>query len=167
MSQVEQIQVTLGLIDENSFSQHIDATGETVTGKQVYLQLRKNNCWKNDHDGKYLSVQFNSVDFQFRPGDVMTVGETVARHLLRNSAICVGGDSLNGPMVPFLTVIKRRELNKAEKAGITPTTCPICFEDQKSFPALTRHLGKERKLHPELFKEEARDWDEKAEEQPA
>src|SRR5581483_8286585 len=119
----------------------------------------KNKCWKNDHEGKYISVQFNSIDFQFRPGTQVVVGETVARCLLRNSSICIGSDSLNGPVVPFLRVIEKRELNKAEKAGITPTTCPICFEDQKTFPALTRHLGKERKLHPELFKEEGRDWE--------
>lgn len=166
MSQIDPIQVRLGLIDEN-FSRHIDSTGETVTGKEVLAQLRKNNCWKNDHEGKYISVQFGAVDFMFRPGTYITVGENVARCLMNSAAICVGGDSLNGPIVPFLQVLEKRELNKSERSGVTATTCGICGVDQKTFPALTRHLGKEKKLHPELFKEETRDWDEEKEEAKA
>lgn len=166
MSQIEQIQIKIGLIDEN-FAKHIDSTGETVTGKDVLSQLRKNNCWKNDHEGKYVSVQVNQTEFMFRPGTYVVVGETVARCLLNSSGICVGGDSLNGPIVPFLQVLERRELNKMEKAGITQTTCVICGVEQKSLAALHRHMGKEKKLHPELFKEDARDWDEETEEAKA
>lgn len=158
MSQVEPIQVTLGLVDEN-FKIEISETGETVTGKDILKQLAKSNQWKNDHAGKYLPVQFNALEFQFRPGTSVTVGESVAHSLLRSSALIVGGDQLNGPMVPFLVVLGKRELNAIERVGHSPTTCPICFEDQKTFPALARHMGKEKKLHPELFKEEARDWE--------
>lgn len=160
MSVIDPIQVTLGLVDE-SFSTQIDSTGEIVTGKDVLKQLMKNNAWKNDHEGKYVSVQYDAQEFMFRPGTTITVGKQVARNLVRNSGVCVGGDSLNGPVIPFLRVVQERELNKAERIGVTPTTCGICGVDQKTFPALTRHLGDERKAHPELFKEEKREWDEK------
>lgn len=159
MSQIEQIQVKLGLVDKD-FSVHLDATGETVSGADVLAQLRKNNCWKNDHEGKYVSVQFDSREFMFRPDTYVIVGETVAKCLIRNSVICIGGDQLNGPMVPFLKVLEKREINQSERTAKTATTCPICFEEQGSFPALTRHMGKEKKLHPELFVEEKRDWSE-------
>lgn len=161
MSVIDPIQVTLGLIDEN-FSLSIDSTGEIITGKDVLAQLRKNNAWKNDHEGKYVSLQFDAQEFMFRPGTSITVGKNVARNLIRNSGVCVGGDSLNGPIVPFVQILEERELNRADKT-VTPTTCGICGVDQKTFPALTRHLGDERKAHPELFKEEKREWDEKKE----
>lgn len=162
MSQIEQIQVTLGLVDKD-FTKTIDETGEVITGTDILKQLSTNHQWKHDHEGKYASVQFNGNEFQFRPGEIMRVGETVAKHLLRGSSICIGPDSLNGPMLPFLKVIEKRALSHAEKAGVTPTTCGICGVDQKTFPRLQRHIGEEKKAHPELFKEDKRDWDEKEE----
>jgi hypothetical protein len=139
-----------------------EETGATVTGKEVLKQMKTNNVWKNDTKGKYASIQFDAFEYQFREGETITVPETVARALRKNSIICVGSDKLNGPLVPFVEVVEKFELGEpTAPVAKTPTTCPICGEDQKTFPALTRHLGQERKKHPELFEEEKKgtQWD--------
>jgi len=136
-------------------------TGVTVSGKEILKQMKTNNVWKLDHVGRYCGLQFDGQEFRFREGEITTVPATIASHLRRASSIIVGSDKLNGPILPYLEVVDSFEMTEPKKAPITttPTTCPICGEDQKTFPALTRHLGKERKLHPELFKEEKTDWD--------
>lgn len=161
---IEATQVRIGIIDpaKEIFNSE---TGMSVSGKDVIKQLKINNVWKNDLDGRYAMVQYDGQTFNFREGQTLTVPESVARCLRRSSVICVGSDKLNGPMIPFLEVKEKLEmaLPTAEKKT-TPTTCPICGEDQKTFPALTRHLGQERKKHPELFEEEKSktDWDGKS-----
>lgn len=144
-----------------------EETGETVSGKDILRQMKLNNVWKNDAIGKYAGIQFDAFEYQFRDGQTITVPETTARALRKGSIICVGTDKLNGPLIPFLEVVERFELGETKPAEPvhTPTTCPICHEDQLTFPALTRHLGQERKKHPELFEEKEKapatktDWD--------
>ena len=137
-------------------------TGAVVSGKEILKQMKTNNVWRLDQKGRYAGLQYDGQTFMFREGEIMAVPEVIAHHLRRSSAICVGSDKLNGPLIPFIEVVDQFDLTEPVKSAHTPTTCPICFEDQKTFPALTRHLGQERKLHPELFKEEAKsktDWE--------
>lgn len=138
-------------------------TGETVSGKDVLRQMKTNNVFKTDHDGKYVMLQYGGQTFKFREGQMLTVPETLAICLRKNSIICVGSDKLNGPMIPFLDIADSFELQAPDSTAISKpkpaTACPICGEDQKTFPALTRHLGQERKKHPELFAEEKTQWE--------
>ena len=155
--QLEQTQVKLKLVD-NKFNHFDSENGQTITGKDIRQQLNKNGVWKNDSKGKYIGVQFDGHEFMFRDGEIIVVGATIARALIRSSRIIVG-DQLTGAIVPFLEVVETYALGQASPSDRPATACPICGEDQKTFPALARHLGKERKLHPELFKEEKVDWD--------
>ena len=156
---MEARQVRLRLVDPNKEFPN-NETGQVVTGKEILKQMKTNNVWRIDHIGRYAGLQFDGQMFTFREGETTTVPETVARHLRRASAIVVGSDKLNGPLLPFLEVVDTFDMTEPTKTvAKTPTTCPICGEDQKTFPALTRHLGVERKKHPELFKEEKTDWE--------
>ena len=154
-------QVRLGLVDPEKEIYHTD-TGSTTTGKDIIKQLKINNIWRADQKGRYAALQYNAQTFKFREGETLTVPVTVANHLRRASAICGGADKLNGPIVPFLEVYDTFEMTEPQKAVKTATCCPICGEDQKTFPRLTRHLGEEKKKHPELFEEKPRDWDKDA-----
>jgi hypothetical protein len=155
---VESRQIRLRIVSpDKEFSN--PETGNTVTGKEILKQMKTNNVWKLDHVSKYAGLQFDGQEFRFREGEITTVPATVANHLRRASVIIVGSDKLNGPMIPFLEVVDSFEMTEPQKAATTPTTCPICGVDQKTFPALTRHLGQERKKHPELFQEEKTDWE--------
>ena len=159
---IEATQVRIGLIDPNKEIFNSE-TGTSVSGKDVLKQLKTNNVWKNDESGRYAMVQFDGQTFNFREGQSLVLPETVARFLRRSSVITVGSDKLNGPMIPFLEVKEKLEMSLSQK-NTTPTTCGICGVDQKTFPALTRHLAAERKKHPELFDEPKTDWDGKSSE---
>ena len=141
-------------------------TGLSVRGSEVIKQMKTNNVWRNDKNGRYAAVQYSGQTFKFREGMSVTVPASIAPFLRANSAIVVGSDKLNGPIIPFLDVTDTYELQEPTKAPTTPTTCGICGEDQKTFPALTRHLAVERKKHPELFEEDKEkkpiDWEGKA-----
>jgi hypothetical protein len=134
-------------------------TGMTVSGKDVIKQMKLNNIWRNDREGRYAAVQYAGQTFKFKEGESVTVPASIAGALRANSAICVGSDKLNGPIIPFLDIADKFELTEATPAAKSPTCCPICGVDQKTFPALTRHLGQERKNHPELFEEKKTDWE--------
>lgn len=155
---IESTQVRLRLISPTKevFNQE---TGDSVLGKEVIAQMKKNNVWKNDHKGRYAPIQFDSLEFQFREGETVTVSETIAKALIRGSVLCIGSDKLNGPLIPFIEVAEKYELGAPSEEKKSPTACPICGVDQKTFPALARHMGQEKKKHPELFVEEKTDWD--------
>ena len=130
-------------------------TGIVVTGKDILKQMKINNVWKFDHVGKYCEVQYDRRGYVFREGQTVTVSEHIGRRLRACSAIIVGNDSLNGPIVPFLEVCGEFSMVASEDAKPkTATSCPICGEDQNSFPGLSRHMALEKKKHPELFQEE-------------
>lgn len=154
---LEQTQVKLRLVDEQ-FSHFDDENGQTISGKDIHKQMNKNGVWKNDAKGKYVGIQFDGHEFVFRPGEIIVVGESIARSLRKSSHIIVG-HQLTGAIVPFLQVAETYSLGETDASNRPATACPICGVDQKTFPALTRHMGKERKLHPELFKEEGVDWE--------
>jgi hypothetical protein len=158
---LEQNQVKLRIV-QPTFRMTVDETGEYVTGKHILDQMKKNQVFKNDSRGKYVPILFDGREFDFREGETITVGETISNALRRMSTICVGGDKLNGPIVPFLEIVSVHSISEAEPEAKTPTTCPICGEDQKTFPRLTRHLGVERKNHPELFVDEEDKYEAKA-----
>lgn len=159
---VETSQVTLALVDDK-YEHEIPELDRVITGKEIHKQLIDNHLWKNDKDGKYVSLQFNAQEFQFRPartvdgrhvaGTQLTVGKTVAEALLASSIIIVGKkeDNLNNPAVRYLRVTDQNELGEAKTSG-SPTACSICGEDLKTFPRLTRHYEKHKKTHPDLFK---------------
>jgi hypothetical protein len=170
MQETSQVRLRIISPDKEIFN---DETGTSVSGKDVLKQLNINNVWKNDKKGKYIGIQFDAYEFVFREGETITVGATVARALRRNSIICVGSDKLNGPLVPFIEFAEEYELGApvaaTEAAQPKPATaCPICGEDQETFPALARHLAN-RKKHPELFEKETApktkvDWEGDSEE---
>lgn len=158
---IETTHVRIGLIDPNKEVFNAE-TGDTVSGKEVLKQMKTNNVWRNDHEGKYVGVMYAGQTFKFREGMTLTLPESLARALRVNSAIIVGGDKLNGPIIPFLEIKEKFELQDPSKSTAvtkSPTCCPICGEDQKTFPALTRHMGVEKKKHPELFEEKPTQWD--------
>lgn len=159
MQETSQVRLRIISPDKEIFNEE---TGQTVFGKDVLKQMKLNQVWKNDTKGKYAPIQFDAFEYSFREGETITVPATVGACLRRGSIICVGGDKLNGPLIPFIEIVERVELGvPTEPKKNSPTTCPICGEDQKTFPALTRHLGVERKKHPELFEEEKKgtQWD--------
>jgi hypothetical protein len=158
---IESTQVRIGLIDPTKEIFNSE-TGTAVSGKDVIKQLKINNVWRSDPNGRYAAVQYDGMTFKFRENETLTIPESVARSLRRASVITVGSDKLNGPMIPFLEVKEKLEMSIAAQGPKSPTACPICGEDQKTFPALTRHMGQERKKHPELFEEKATDWEGKS-----
>lgn len=159
MATIETTQVTLRLVQPDDT---VPTPDGDVRGDSIIKTLKQNKLMKNDDHGPYVSVMFDGVDFKFRPkrGDQVyskTVGPTVAAGLRRSSGIIVGNDKLTGPIAPFLIEIGRTDLmGAAEEDGrtVTPTTCPVCREDQKTLPRLARHLMKHYKDHPELVPSE-------------
>ena len=128
-----------------------DETGLTVKGSDIINQMRINNMWKNDKQGKYASAMYDGQTFKFRLGEEMVLPITVARHLRRMSAVCVGSDKLNGPLMPFLELGETYDPMRPVPTKVeSATTCPICHVEQESFPALMRHQMKE---HADLFNE--------------
>lgn len=160
--QVETQQVTLALVDEK-YSRYIPELDHTITGKDIHKQLVTNRVWKNDHEGKYVSVQFNAQEFQFRPATAtrprtqLTFGKTVADALLRSSAFLIGPreDALTNPGACFLCVVDSYEMGIEKKNPASATTCNLCGTDMKTFPRLTRHYDKHKKTNPELFEKTA------------
>ena len=159
---VETSQVTLALVDEK-YEHFIPELDQTITGKQIHKQLVDNRRWMNDKDGKYVSLQFDANEFQFRPArgvngqavkaSQFTVGKSVAEALLASSIIVVGDkkDFLNAPAVQFLRVVESHEMGVERPKVTSPTTCGICDKDMQTLPRLTRHYEKHKKTHPELF----------------
>lgn len=151
---MEALQARVRIVQpENStFNQE---TGETVTGQEILHQMRVNNVWRNDSKGKYAAVMYDGQGFKFRENEVTIVPVTVARHLRRMSAIVVGPDKLNGPLMPYLEIIDTYDMTQPQKVVVeapktTPTTCLVCGVDQESFPALMRHQMAD---HAEMFTE--------------
>jgi len=160
---IETSQVQLAIVSPDK-EFYVPETGQSLHGKDVIKQMTINRVWHNDKQGRFAMVQYAGQCFKFREGEAKTVPESIGSRLRANSAICVGTDKLNGPIVPFLEIVKRTEMSESVSTK-TPTTCPICGEDQLSFPKLTRHLAQERKKHPELFQEEKTEWE--ADEKPS
>lgn len=134
MSTVESAQVKLRLVHDSFVSE------EGVKGTEILKQLKQNKRISNDADGPYVAMQFDSHEFRFRPGKYVTVPKTAGRALLRESGIIIGS-ALTGPLVPFLEIFDEFQLGEQLEVEKKPATaCPICGEDQLSFPRLTRHL---------------------------
>lgn len=154
MAQIETTQVTLRLVEPGD---HVATPDGEIEGKEILKSLKANKVWKNDNHGPYVSVMFDGQEFKFRKKDqtgklfTRTVGPTVANALIRGSAVIVGNDKLTGPIAPYLIKIGTRELSEGDsRPVIGPTTCPICFTEQKSLGRLARHIGTHKADHPEL-----------------
>jgi hypothetical protein len=153
---VETSQVRLGLIDPTKevFNQE---TGDTVTGKQVLQQLSTNNVWRNSPKGKYVAVQYNAQTFKFFVGESMILPESVGRALRKSSAILVGEDKLNGPIIPFLEIQEKMEMtiahanedNKLQKENEALKAELEALRKQAAEPAKTKSSPKGKKI----------DWD--------
>jgi hypothetical protein len=145
---VETSQVRLGLIDPTKevFNQE---TGDTVTGKQVLQQLSTNNVWRNSPKGKYVAVQYNAQTFKFFVGESMVLPESVGRALRKSSAILVGEDKLNGPIIPFLEIQEKMEMtlahvneDKLQKENEALKAELEALRKQAAEPAKTKPKGK-------------------------
>lgn len=147
--QLETTQVKLRLVAAD------DILPGDIEGKDVLKEIKLHKgLRRRDEHGEFISVMFDAHEFKFRPGKAITVGKLVANALRRSSAIMIGPDYLNGPIAPMLVVEKEFELGEESSTPMTPTTCPVCFEEQKTLPRLSRHLDKHKKTHPELFEKE-------------
>ena len=140
-----------------------DETGLTVRGSDILNQMKANNMWHNDRHGKYASAMYDGKVFKFRVGEEVTLPIDAAKHLRRMSAVCVGSDKLNGPLMPFLEITETYDAMTpmTVKVEYTQTTCPICHVEQSTYPALMRHQLAE---HADLFKEKGEpkkkiEWD--------
>jgi len=151
---LETQQVSLKIVDEAAVVGTAD--GDEVSGKQIYRSMGNNKVWRNDARGKYVSLMFDGQEIKFRPGEIKTFSISVANALIRASAIIVG-DKLTGEIAPFLQRVGYSDLATNEsKPFASPTTCPVCGNDQHTLARLTRHILKHKKTHPELF-EDAQD----------
>jgi len=156
MAQIETTQVTLRLVEPND---RVATPDGEIEGKEILKALKSNRVWKNDNQGPYVSVMFDGQEFKFRQKKegksfTRTVGPTVANALIRGSAVIVGNDKLTGPIAPYLIKIGVRELSEGDARPVVgPTTCPICFTDQKTLGRLARHIAKHKNDHPELHDE--------------
>jgi len=135
---IDGTQCTIALIDE-AFRKEDPSTGALLTGKKVLKQMESNRVWKNDRDGKYASVQFNGMEFKFRPGKTITVSKTVGDSLIRSSVIVIGDkkDFLTNPGVPFLVKLEEHVLGTEMQAKYS---CPDCHVDFENPAKLARHL---------------------------
>lgn len=156
MAQIETTQVTLRLVEPTD---KVGTPDGEVEGKEILKALRTNKVWKKDHVGPFVSVMFDGQEFKFRTKTdnkgkpfTRTVGPTVANALIRGSAVIVGTDKLTGPIAPYLIKIGTREIGEGDaRPVISPTTCPVCYTDQKTIGRLARHIETHKKDHPELF----------------
>lgn len=148
MASLEPTQVRLGLSKE----------------REVIKQLKINKLWREDKEGPYVALQFDGMEFRFRPGKVLTLGKSVANALYRSSQILIGPDYLNGPISTFLVKQGEFELGQeaAEEPKVSPTTCPICHEDQLTLPRLTRHLMSKHKDDPRMIETDEEEQNAKA-----
>ena len=105
-----------------------EETGLTIRGSDILNQMKINNIWKNDRQGKYAGAMWDGTSFKFRAGEELVLPLSVAKHLRRMSAVCVGSDKLNGPLMPFLEITETFDMLRPvpEKVEHTQTTCPIC-----------------------------------------
>jgi hypothetical protein len=148
-----QARVRIILPENETYNQE---TGEAITGAAVLKQMKINNVWRNDAKGRYAATMYDGQTFKFREGEITIVPVTVARHLRRMSAIVVGPDKLNGPLMPYLEIVDTYDMTQPQKVTVevpaktTPTTCMICGKDQLTFPALMRHQMSE---HADQFEE--------------
>ena len=109
---IETTHVRLRLIDPKKEIFNPE-TGITVSGADVIKQMKINNVWRNDKHGRYAAVQYAGQTFKFKEDTVLTVPASLAPALRANSAICVGSDKLNGPIIPFLEVAETFELTES------------------------------------------------------
>jgi hypothetical protein len=161
LTETSLVKVRLISKDKEHFN---DETGTTVSGAEILNQLTVNNIWRTDKTSRYAPVTFNGRTYKFREGMSMTVPDHLASMLRRGSAIVVGSDSLNGPIVPFLELTEHFDITQLhadkEKVPAVKTACPVCGVDQKTLPALARHIMKDHAEANEPSAPKARiDWD--------
>lgn len=122
---------------------------EILEAMETYKRFRYDKQKKS----KYAVLQFDGREFRFYPGKTITVGKLVANALRRDSAIITDPDNqLTGDILPFVEVVSEYNILEGDPTeSLPPTACPICHEDQKTYPRLARHL---MKAHPEHSDEE-------------
>lgn len=150
---MESKQVWLRLINKDF--EYTTEHGDAMRGDQILAQMKKNGVIKNDTEGIYVPVLFDSKAFVFRPGKVVQVGEIVARSLRRSAFIIVGPKAINGPACPFIEIVK--EFQIGEQPDPKPQfACPICDKDMRNPASLTRHLMAK---HKEEVNAKTTDWE--------
>lgn len=107
--------------------------------KFILDQLSKKKLWRGKKSDRYVVLQFDGKEFQFRPGKTSTLPRNIANGLIRSSAIIAEEDALSGDPAPFLEKVAEYELG-SEDPTVTPTTCPVCKVEYNTLQRLARHL---------------------------
>lgn len=133
MSQIEGTQVVLRLSSDPA----------------ILAELRKKKSLTVINGREVFVRQFDSRPFEFTPGSQVTVGETVAKALVRDSSFIVG-DALTGQVVHALEILKSFDAGK----GVTANVCPYCSKPFDRPQQLGRHLLRDCENLPESAKSE-------------
>ncbi len=130
-----------------------------TSDKNILSALRANKAFRTDKSGvESIVQQFNSQDFEFRAGAKITVGQTVATALKRDTSF-VMGDGLTGPLVCPLVEVGAFEAGKGT-VGVGDLVCPYCHTKFDTAPKLGRHLYRAASECPDYKAEEGDGGDE-------
>lgn len=115
------------------------------TDPTVMKILKKKNILRQDAEGDFVPIVFNSAEIRFRPRTSVLVGRTIAEAILRANTIIIG-DDLTGEQVPFLKALEAVNLSVPMSEARFP--CEFCDESFDSARLVTRHILKlhEREL---------------------
>jgi hypothetical protein len=112
-----------------------------TNNKEILKQLKRNRSIKEDAKGEYFTIQFDSYEYVFRPGKVLTVNETIGKALIRSSAVIMG-DHLTGDFLAGVEKIGSYEIGTevAPEDEAKATTCNVCKLNCHTLPRLSRHV---------------------------
>ena len=115
---------------------------------EVLQQLRRNKRFATNSQGKEeLILSFDSQPFSFSLDGQLTVGETVARALMRSSEVIVG-DPLTGDVRPALVNVRR--FGVGDSTAVL-NQCPYCQDSFEKPTQLAAHLFQRRCLKMSQF----------------
>ena len=104
---------------------------------EILAALRRKNQFQSDTGGEYISVQFNSQELKFRPGEIKTLNESVARSIHRRSWVNIG-DDLTGETKGLFEIVA--ELDLGEALSGNKNICTVCRRAFDTPARLGKHL---------------------------
>jgi hypothetical protein len=82
-----------------------------TSDENILAQARRCRSLKKDDHGEVLKLQFDAQVFEFRPGRVVTVNESIGQSLRRESGIIIG-EHIDGEQVPMLDDLGAYDINE-------------------------------------------------------